>query len=404
MPESPRPKKLNVRNAEIKAQVEQQVREHYDSELVDQLRQENFMLQRANVELYMAQSFGFCNGVRRAIDIAYAARIKFPTERIWLIGEIIHNPEVNARLDALGLVRLPWRAQCPDYNQIAAGDVVLIPAFGVTVGMKKEFLERGAQLVDSTCGHVMKVWQKVDQYAKKGITSIIHGKTKHEESMGIASHSRGKDGQGRFVVVFNEQEAQVLADAVVGKISGDEFLAALKGSYSVGFNPEEDLQCLGMANQTTMLRGETYRIQKMLRAAVIQRDGDDLNFQVCDTICNATQDRQNALTELLDKNLDAMFIVGGYNSSNTTHLAHIAQAWVPTYFIASADCIESLTQLRAYNLTDKQEQLTTTIPELADCERMLRIGITAGASCPANLIEQVISRILELRESSAEHV
>lgn len=400
MPETPRPKRINVRNAEIKAKVEQQLREHYDSDLVEQLKQEDFQLKRPNVELHMAQSFGFCNGVRRAIDIAYATRLKFPNERIWLIGEIIHNPEVNARLDALGLQRLPWRAQCPDYEQIQAGDVVLIPAFGVTVGMKKEFLERGAQLVDSTCGHVVKVWFKVEQYAKQGITSIIHGKTKHEESMGIASHSRGKEGKGRFVVVFNEAEAQILADTITGKISGDEFLTRLKGSYSVGFKPEEDLQCLGMANQTTMLRGETSAIQQQLRAAVIERDGDDRNFQVCDTICNATQDRQNALTNLLDMNLDAMFIVGGYNSSNTTHLAHIASAKVPTFFISSADCIESLTEIRAYNLVSKKEEKIALCPTASELSRLWRIGITAGASCPANLIEQVISRLLELREQS----
>ncbi len=399
MQAKPRPKAVNVRSKEVMEKVEQQVRSHYDSDLVDQLKQEEFYLERPNFELFMARSFGFCNGVRRAIDVAYATRLRFPTERIWLIGEIIHNPEVNSRLDAMGLKRLPWQAKCPQYDLIEEGDVVLIPAFGVTVGMRDEFYNRGAQLVDSTCGHVVRVWNKVGQYAKQGITSIIHGKTKHEESMGIASHSRGKDGQGRFVIVFNEQEAQILADTIEGKLTSEEFLSQLKGSYSVGFKPEDDLQCLGMANQTTMLRGETAGIQQMIRAAVIKRDGDDRNFEACDTICDATQDRQNALTELLELNLDAMFIVGGYNSSNTTHLAHIAAAKVPTYFVSSADCLESLTQVRAYNLKTKAEEVQALPQEAAMLDRKWRIGVTAGASCPANLIEQLINRLIELREA-----
>lgn len=399
MPEKPKHKSVNVRSKEAMAYVAQQVRAHYDSDLVDQLREEGFTLSRSNVKLYIARSFGFCNGVRRAIDIAYAARIKFPTERIWLIGEIIHNPEVNSRLEELGLQRLPWQAKSPQYDLIEAGDVVLIPAFGVTVGMREEFYNRGAQLVDCTCGHVVKVWRKVEAYARKGVTSVIHGKTKHEESMGIASHSRGKEGQGRFVIVFDEREAQILADTISGRIPSEQFLSQLKGSYSVGFNPEEDLQCIGMANQTTMLRGETAIIQQMIRAAVIERDGDDCNFEVCDTICDATQNRQNALTDLLDMDLDAMFIVGGYNSSNTTHLAHLAAQRLPTYFISSADCIESLSRIRAYNIKTKQEELLSLADEAQQLDRMWRIGITAGASCPANLIEQVISRILALREA-----
>ncbi len=401
MQAKPKPKAVNVRSKEIMEKVELQVGAHYDSELVEQLKQEDFRLNRPNMELHMARSFGFCNGVRRAIDVAYATRLRFPTERIWLIGEIIHNPEVNSRLDALGLKRLPWQAKCPQYDVIEEGDVVLIPAFGVTVGMREEFFNRGAQLVDSTCGHVVRVWNKVGQYAKQGVTSIIHGKTKHEESMGIASHSRGKDGQGRFVIVFNEKEAQILADTIEGKLTSEDFLTQLKGSYSVGFNPEEDLQCLGMANQTTMLRGETAEIQQMIRAAVIKRDGDDRNFEACDTICDATQNRQNALTDLLERNLDAMFIVGGYNSSNTTHLAHIASAKVPTYFVASADCLESLTQVRAYNLKTKTEEIQTLPAEAQQLNRQWRIGVTAGASCPANLIEQLINRLIELREAEA---
>lgn len=387
----------NIKSKAILDQVAPRVRAHYDSPLVEYLKSQDFYMNQGNVDVHLAQSFGFCNGVRRAIDIAYAAHAAYPDNTIWLIGEIIHNPEVNARLDEMGLKRLPWRTKSPDYNQIQAGDVVLIPAFGVTVAMRQDFIERGVHLVDSTCGHVMKVWNKVSQYAKAGVTSIIHGKTKHEESMAIASHSRGRDGDGKFLILADKEDALFLADVLVGKCSHQDFLSRFKGSYSVGFDPAADLLSLGMANQTTMLQGETAYIQQVLREALILRDGDDARFQVCDTICGATQSRQNSLFELLDSQLDALFIVGGYNSSNTTQLAKIASPRVPTYFISSADCLEDLTQVRAFDIHAKEERLVNLDPRAADLNRRWRIGITAGASCPANLIEQTIRRLLLLR-------
>ncbi len=393
-------KKINVRRPEIMSKVEGIVSSHYDSSLVDRIAMGGNNYQVGNTEIHLAVSFGFCDGVRRAIDLAYATREMFPTERIWLIGEIIHNPAVNAHMDALGLQRLTWEANSPEYDQMQEGDVVIIPAFGVTVGMRKIFVEKGLQIVDTTCGNVVRVWQKVKSYAKRGITSIIHGKSKHEESMATASHSRGDAGMGKFLIIFDEKEALQLASYIRGEMSTEDFLTHFKGAYSVGFAPELDLQVIGMANQTTMLKDETARIQNILREAVTLRDGDTSRFHVCDTICGATQDRQNALFDLLDKELDAMFIVGGYNSSNTTHLAHIAAERLPTYFVKSADCILDLKRIRCFDLKGKQETEQAFLPAVAQRDRVWRIGITAGASCPANVIEQVIERLLELRNAA----
>ncbi len=390
-------KKVNVRRPEIMQIVHPIVAEHYDSSLVELITAQGNIYKQEQTEIHLAASFGFCDGVRRAIDLAYAAREMFPDKTIWLIGEIIHNPAVNAHMDELGLRRLPWQTHAPEYDTMQAGDVVIIPAFGVTVAMKKLFEEKGLLIVDTTCGNVVRVWQKVKSYAKRGITSIIHGKTKHEESMATASHSRGLAGDGKFLMVFDEEEAQQLASYLRGEMKSEEFLIHFKGAYSVGFIPEMDLREIGMANQTTMLKDETSRIQDILRQAMISRDGSEEHFHVCDTICGATQDRQNALFDLLSQNLDTMFIVGGYNSSNTTHLAHIAAEKLPTYFVKSADCFLDASRVRSFNLETKEEEEVDLPEQMLDGDMLWRVGITAGASCPANVIAQVIERILALR-------
>ncbi len=396
----PKPQKPQKSRAEVKAAVATKMQAHYSSELLQNIATNGNCLIEGNLEIHVARAFGFCDGVRRAVDLAYATRELYPTERIWLIGEIIHNPEVNARLDALGLKRLPWQTMSPEYEQIAEGDVVIIPAFGVTVAMRKLFAEKSAKLVDTTCGHVVKVWKRVKDYARQGITSIIHGKTKHEESMATASHSRGEAGDGKFLIIFDEDDARALADTITAKMSEADFLARFKGAYSVGFKPSEQLLEIGMANQTTMIKDETERISQILRAAIVERDGSDARFHVCNTICGATQDRQNALHELLGKELSAMFIIGGYNSSNTTHLAAIAQRKMPTYFVKSPDCILNIKEVLAYDVASKQERIMKLPDAAAQLHKTWKIGLTAGASCPANLIEQVIRKIIALREES----
>ncbi len=389
-------KPVNVRRPEIMEMVREDIA-RFHSGLVEEIQSKGSRLELPGMELRLANAFGFCDGVRRAIEMAYAACAYFKGKRIWLIGEIIHNPEVNARLDALGLRHLPWDAASPEYAALGEEDVVIIPAFGVPVSMRSQLEERGVQLVDTTCGNVVKVWQRVKQYAARGIASIIHGKAKHEESRATASHSRGADRQGRFLVIFSEADARMLADYIAGKGDKEAFMQHFAGCYSENFDPDRDLAEIGMANQTTMLKDETAHIQHILRAAMEQRDGSAEHFHMFDTICGATQDRQNALFELLEQPLDFMVIVGGYNSSNTTHLASIAARRVPTYFVDSADCLLGGRAVRCYD-TQAHALVQTELPAVVDdLAHLLRVGITAGASCPADAIEQVIRKLAALR-------
>ena len=386
---------VNVRRPEVMAQVTQDLA-RFQSPLVDCIREQGNELELPGVRLFLAESFGFCDGVKRAIEIAYATCRLFKNRRIWLIGEIIHNPDVNASLDGLGMLHLPWKMDDPAYDALTPEDVVIMPAFGVPVALRQRLEARGVTLVDSTCGNVIKVWQRVRTYAAAGVTSIIHGKAKHEESMATASQSLGKDGKGNFLVVFNAADARMVADYMNGRGDKTAFMEHFSGSYSTGFDPDVHLAEIGLANQTTMLKSETAEIQEMLRAAVVERDGSDARFHMFDTICGATQDRQNALFALLEKPLDAMFIIGGYNSSNTTHLAHIAAKKVPTFFVSTADCLLRPQRIRCYDLEQKKEVVRPLPAWFKHPERELQIGVTAGASCPANVIEAVICCIAEL--------
>ncbi len=386
---------VNVRRPEVMEQVAADLA-RFQSPLVDCIREQGNELELPGVRLFLAESFGFCDGVKRAIEIAYAACRLFKDRRIWLIGEIIHNPDVNARLDALGLLHLPWKMDDPAYDALTSDDVVIMPAFGVSVELRRFLDARGVTLVDSTCGNVIKVWQRVKTYAAAGVTSIIHGKAKHEESMATASQSQGADGKGNFLVIFNEADARLVADFINGRGDKADFLQHFAGSYSPGFDPDVHLQEIGLANQTTMLKSETAEIQYILRRAVEERDGNGERFHMFDTICGATQDRQNALFSLLEKPLDAMFIIGGYNSSNTTHLAHIAAKKVPTFFVSTADCLLGAQRIRCFDLEKKKEVVRPLPPWFKNPERELQVGVTAGASCPANVIEEVICRIAEL--------
>ena len=257
-------KPINVRRPEVMARVRDRV-EQYDSTLVDSIRANGNVLCLPGLEVHLASSFGFCDGVKRAIEIAYATCSMFAGRRIWLIGEIIHNPAVNADLDAMGLRHLPWRLDDPAYTALTPDDVVIMPAFGVSVAMRRLLDEKGVQLVDSTCGNVIRVWQKVRNYARLGITSVIHGKAHHEESQATASHSCGDEGKGQYIVIFNEEDARLLCDYVLGRANRTDFMEHFSGSYSEGFDPDIHLQEMGMANQTTMLKSETARCRDRAR-------------------------------------------------------------------------------------------------------------------------------------------
>ncbi len=390
--------RVNVRRAEVMERVEKEIENHYQSDLINHIRASGNVYNLGHTEFHLAKEFGFCNGVRRAIDIAYAARKVFPTERMFLIGDIIHNPEVNRQLIGMGVVKLPWGQMVNNCEKLEANDVVIVPAFGVSIDLMNRLEEKGVHVVDTTCGDVMKVWKRVKNYAKMGVTSIIHGKASHEETTATASRALGDRGTGKYLVIYDDNDARMLCDYILGKGNKEEFLAHFKGAYSPGFDPDEDLEELGLANQTTMLKTETQHIQNMVRQAIIDRDGDDDNYFVYDTICGATQDRQDALKDLLSEHLDVLFVVGGHNSSNTTHLVDIAKNIVPTFFIESADSIQSLHAIDSFNTTTKKVESMSTPPVVQNLGKPIKVGITAGASCPANLIEAVINRIADLRK------
>lgn len=396
--DSSRKARVNVRRAEVMELVEKEIQQHYQSDLISHIRAAGNSYNLGHTEFFLAKEFGFCNGVRRAIDIAYAARRVFPGQQIYLIGDIIHNPEVNRQLEEMGIQKLPWKQLDSSYDQIRENDVVIVPAFGVPTPFMDALEEKGVHIVDTTCGDVMKVWKRVKNYASMGVTSIIHGKSTHEETSATASRALGDRGKGKYLVVYSLDDSRVLCDYMLGRGNKAAFMQRFEGCYSPGFDPDTDLEEIGIANQTTMLKTETQTLQQMVKDAIVERDGDDDNFYVFDTICGATQDRQDALYELLKNPLDVMFVVGGYNSSNTTHLVDIAKKYVPTYFIESAACIKSIQYVDAFDTETQEVREMITVPVVQNLGKSLKVGITAGASCPANLIEATILRLADLRK------
>ena len=375
--------------------VQDQVESHYHSSLVERIRANGSVLTSGETTILLAKQFGFCYGVERAIDLAYAARKVFPEARLFLIGEIIHNPEVNSQIAALGIRNLLDASGRPHVEDLGPEDVVIVPAFGATLPLVEEIRKHGCRIVDTTCGDVMSVWKRVRQNASEEVTSIIHGKASHEETRATASRALGT-GNGRYLVVLNLEEAGRVRDFIAGKVTREDFLREFEGRFSEGFDPELHLHRIGVANQTTMLREETEAVQRLLRESIVQRDGNDINFRLFDTICGATQERQDALKELLARKLDLLLVVGGYNSSNTTHLAEMGeQQAIPTWFVRNQECLESTELIRHFDLHLKEE-VSTSRPWLPKGGKAV-IGITAGASCPNNLIEQVILRVLSLR-------
>ncbi len=376
------------------SRVQAEVESHYRSGLVERIRAQGGVLRQGGTVIRLAKQFGFCYGVERAIDLAYAARKVFPDRRISLLGEIIHNPEVNAQLAAMGIRYLPAHPNDEQIEELSAEDVVIVPAFGAEVSTVDAIKGRGCQIVDTTCGDVMSVWKRVRQNASEQVTSIIHGKSAHEETMATSSRALGRDGKGHYLVVLDLDQTALVCDYI--RHGGDKiaFLGHFERAHSPGFDPDMHLERVGVANQTTMLRSETEEIQGRIRAAIAARDGHTANFRFFDTICGATQERQDALFKLLDESLDLLIVVGGYNSSNTTHLAEIGERRLPTWFIRNSGCMVSAQEIRHFDIHRKQEVTATGwLPPKVP----LSVGITAGASCPNNLIEETINRILALR-------
>ena len=282
------------------------------------------------------------------------------------------------------------------YDDLTADDVVIVPAFGAPTAFMDKVAERGCYVVDTTCGDVMKVWRRVRGYAKDGITSIIHGKSNHEETRATASRALGEKGDGQYLIVLTLDDVDYVCDYI--RHGGDKqaFLTRFGEGHSPGFDPDLHLRNVGVANQTTMLKSETEEIQRRIRQAITDRDGNDSQFHFFDTICGATQERQDALFEMLRKPMDLLLVVGGYNSSNTAHLVEIAEPQVPTFFIRGASCIKSLEEIVHYDL-HRGEEITSDYTKLFAPGQPVTVGITAGASCPNNLIEETIFKVFELR-------
>jgi 4-hydroxy-3-methylbut-2-enyl diphosphate reductase len=371
---------------EFKGIVQRQLDQSYHSPLLDKVRASGFLLKAGRLEIHLAKEFGFCYGVERAVEYAYETRARFPGRRIFLTNEIIHNPRVNAELQGMGVKILTDQAS---RSEITEKDVVIMPAFGVPVEALREFQKKGCVIVDTTCGSVMSVWRRVESYSRDGFTSVIHGKYDHEETRATCSRA------SKYLVVKDRQQAEKVCKYIAGLETRDSFLEGFKDACSEGFDPGKDLEKIGFANQTTMLSRESIEISDMLRAALRIRYGEGElpdRFRHFDTICSATQDRQDAIRELGEKKMDVILVIGGYRSSNTGHLVEIASEFCPAFHVEDATSLISREKIR-HKKTGARDILETSgwLPP-----GKIKVGITAGASTPNLVVEEVIQRLIDI--------
>jgi 4-hydroxy-3-methylbut-2-enyl diphosphate reductase len=375
---------------DLKHEVAGVLADSYRSDLIDAIKDSGFRYASGRFTIHLAREFGFCYGVDRAVDYAYQARRRFPDRTVYLTGEIIHNSHVNRELRSQGIRFLSDEGESLD--ALTPADVVILPAFGVTIEQLVNLERRGCTLVDTTCGSVLNVWKNVKRYAEDGFTSIIHGKYWHEETRATASQALHA-GCGQYLVVLNRDEAQAVCDYIRAGGQRETFLAQFAAAAAPGFDPDQHLGRIGCANQTTMLSSESLEIGEMFHAAIRDRYGEtELSgrFRSFDTICSATQDRQDAVSVMLgEQSIDLMIVIGGLNSSNTCNLARICAARVPTYHIADPDGLVSANVIRHKPVGQPAE--TTTTGWLPDGE--VTIGLTSGASTPDNLVGAAIRRL-----------
>jgi 4-hydroxy-3-methylbut-2-enyl diphosphate reductase len=387
----------------LKAEVGPVLERTYQSEAVERLKALDYDAVAGGIRLKLAREFGFCYGVDRAVDYAYQTRRRFPDRRVFLTGEIIHNPDVNARLREMGICILD-EVTDPQvrYADVRSADVVILPAFGVPVQDRAVLEARGCVLVDTTCGSVLNVWKKVHFYARDGFTVIIHGKHYHEETRATASQASLHPG-GRYLCVRDLADTEVLASFIRGEVDAAAIGARFAEAASAGFNPDLDLQRIGLANQTTMLMTETLKVQEMLRRAMVDRHGEAAcaeRFRAFDTICSATQERQDAVSDLLHAGgLDLMIVIGGYNSSNTQALARMCAPSVRTFYIDNAACVDA-EAIRHRPLGAHTEiRSEGWLPDGA-----VTVGLTAGASTPDRVVGDVLERILATRGCTVDNL
>ncbi|WP_346294021.1 4-hydroxy-3-methylbut-2-enyl diphosphate reductase [Sphaerothrix gracilis] len=373
--------------------VANQLDSEYKSGLIQQIRDNHYTLTRGEVTVRLAEAFGFCWGVERAVQMAYETRQHFPQERIWITNEIIHNPGVNQRLKEMNVGFIDVHNGEKDFSVVESGNVVILPAFGASVQEMQLLNDRNCTIVDTTCPWVSKVWNTVEKHKKKDYTSIIHGKYKHEETIATSSFA------GKYLVVLNLAEAEYVADYILNGGDRSEFMAKFDQATSADFDPDVDLERVGIANQTTMLKGETEAIGKLFERTMLQKYGPlelDEHFQSFNTICDATQERQDAMFELVDEKVDLMVVIGGYNSSNTTHLQEIAiEHSIPSYHIDSASRIGPGNRIEHKVL---HGEMTVTEPWLP--AGPITVGVTSGASTPDKSVEDTIEYIFALKAAA----
>jgi 4-hydroxy-3-methylbut-2-enyl diphosphate reductase len=377
----------------LKSEIAGRLTADYHSAVVEALRANDYGLRVGSLTFRLAREFGFCYGVDRAVEYAYETRTKFPNRRLFLVGEIIHNPHVNQKLRDMGITLLAHREDGEfDFSGVTPDDVVIMPAFGVTIRDFERLRAIGCILVDTTCGSVLNVWKRVESYARDGFTAIIHGKHYHEETKATASQVM-KYPEGRYLVVFDMAEARMVCDFIEGGGNLSSLEAKFRQAVSPGFDFGRDLIRVGLANQTTMLSGESLAIAEEVRKSITRRYGPDAvhqHFRSFDTICSATQERQDAILALLQEPLDVMVVVGGYNSSNTCHLAALVQQHgIPAYHIEDADAVDVATG------TIRHQPIGTKTEAVAAgwLGNSRVIGITAGASTPNNKVGETIARV-----------
>ncbi len=384
------------------AEVSGLMQTEYQSSLIQQIRDNNYILQRGDVTIRLAEAFGFCWGVERAVAMAYETRQHFPTQRIWITNEIIHNPSVNQRLKEMQVGFIEVENGNKNFSVVDSGDVVILPAFGASVQEMQLLNDKGCTIVDTTCPWVSKVWNTVEKHKKGNHTSIIHGKYNHEETIATSSFAR------TYLVVLNMAEAQYVCDYILNESDSpaeklrrrEEFIAKFSQACSEGFDPDRDLERVGIANQTTMLKGETEQIGKLFEHTMMKKYGPaELNrhFLSFNTICDATQERQDAMFGLVEEKLDLMMVIGGYNSSNTTHLQEIAiERGIPSYHIDSDDRIGPGNRVEHKPLRQELEVQENWLPA-----GPLVVGVTSGASTPDRVVERAIEKIFELKGAVA---